>query len=473
MARSEASCFGVKRGELTGRFDVNFWRLTPLFEERFKKPIYPATPLGALVELVQYGCSSLATDKPQGVPMLRMNNLQDDGWDLRDLKYIDLRPEEVERYRIAAGDLLFNRTNSKELVGKCAVFSETGDWVFASYLIRVRLRAGELLPQFASDFLSTNTGRLQIDRLSRQIIGMTNINAEELKGILLPLPPVSRQSELLAAMNVARATRRATLAEADALLAGLDNFLLDALDLISPPTDGRKVFAVRRRALFGGERFDPGFHHPRYARILQTFFASPIEKRPLGLISTEIVGGATPTKGSMQFYTDRGVKFLRIVNIKANDFDISDLNHIRDEVHARELKRSQLEDGDVLMTITGRVGTAAVVTADMLPANINQHIVRLRVKASDVLPEYLAVYLNSSIGLALSNRGVTGGTRVALDYGTIRELLIPIPPRHVQEQIAAETRGRRDKARRLRAKAEREWQVAKHRLEAELLGANA
>jgi len=112
VARSEASCFGVKRGELDGRFDCNFWRLTPLFHERFRKPVYPAVPLGSVVSLVQYGCSSLATELPVGVPMLRMNNLQDDGWDLRELKYINLGPDELERYRVVPGDLLFNRTNS-------------------------------------------------------------------------------------------------------------------------------------------------------------------------------------------------------------------------------------------------------------------------------------------------------------------------------------------------------------------------
>jgi type I restriction enzyme, S subunit len=470
VARSEASCFGVRRGEIAGRFDVNYWWLTPLFHERFSNPIYPPTPLGSVVALVQYGCSSLATERPTGTPMLRMNNLQDDGWDLRDLKFIVLTPEEVDRYRVEPGDLLFNRTNSKELVGKCAVFVELGDWVFASYLIRVRLRTGEVLPQFACDFLNTDAGRLQIDRLSRQIIGMTNINAEELKEILLPLPSEARQCELAAAMNAARAARKAKLADADAELVGLDGCLLQALGLNAPPKDDRKMFAASRAAVVAGGRFDPGFHHPRYARLLEAFFASPVEKRPLGAISPDIVGGATPTKGSIEFYADRGVKFFRILNVKANEFDLSDLNFIKNEVHSGELKRSQLEENDVLMTITGRVGNAAVVTGDLLPANINQHLVRLRVKVDDVLPEYLAVYLNSSIGLALSNRGVTGGTRVALDYGTIRALLIPVPARHIQEEIASETRKRRDEARRLRAEAQTEWQAAKHWLEAQLLG---
>ena len=73
---------------------------------------------------MQYGICERATEENVGVPMLRMNNLQADGWDLTDLKYIQLGEEDLERYQLQPGDLLFNRTNSKELVGKCEVFHE-------------------------------------------------------------------------------------------------------------------------------------------------------------------------------------------------------------------------------------------------------------------------------------------------------------------------------------------------------------
>jgi hypothetical protein len=83
--------------------------------------------------------------------------------------------------------LPFNRTNSKELVGKCGIFSLTGEYVFASYLIRVRLKHGTLLPDYVTAFLSSSFGRIQIDAVSRQIAGMTNINAEEIRELLIPI----------------------------------------------------------------------------------------------------------------------------------------------------------------------------------------------------------------------------------------------------------------------------------------------
>ena len=153
-----------------------------------------------------------------GVPILRMNNLQDDGWDFGSLKYIELGERELAAYRVVPGDVLINRTNSKELVGKCAVFQEPGDWVFASYLLRARADESRLIPQFAADFLGTDTGRLQINRLSRQIIGMPNINAEEIRDLRIPLPPIPEQEYLVSAMDSARRQRQAKLVEAEAVL---------------------------------------------------------------------------------------------------------------------------------------------------------------------------------------------------------------------------------------------------------------
>ncbi len=198
-------------------------------------------PLGQSLVAAQYGSSALAHTAAIGVPILRMNNLQDDGWDLSELKYLELSDRELENYRLEPGDILFNRTNSKELVGKCEVFREAGAWVFASYLIRVRTNEARLLPQFVSDFLGTTIGRMQIDRVSRQIIGMTNINAEEIRELLIPVPPLRQQEKLIAAMDAARLARHKKLQEAEALLAGMEAFLLGVLGLQTSHEDTRRA----------------------------------------------------------------------------------------------------------------------------------------------------------------------------------------------------------------------------------------
>ena len=71
--------------------------------------------------------------------MLRMNNINNSELDIDDLKYITIENEQKDKNLLNNGDLLFNRTNSKELVGKTAVFELDGDYTFASYLIRLKL----------------------------------------------------------------------------------------------------------------------------------------------------------------------------------------------------------------------------------------------------------------------------------------------------------------------------------------------
>ena len=76
------------------------------------------------------------------------------------------------------GDILINRTNSKELVGKCGVFQAEGEYVFASYLIRVRVDNSRVLPEYLAYAINSPLGRQQVDALSRQIIGQANINSQ-------------------------------------------------------------------------------------------------------------------------------------------------------------------------------------------------------------------------------------------------------------------------------------------------------
>ncbi len=398
-----------------------------------------------------------------------MNNLQDGGLVLDDLKYVDLTPQELATWRLEPGDVVFNRTNSKELVGKCEVFDEPGDWAFASYLMRLRVDRARALPEFVSAFLSTKAGRSQINRESRQIIGMSNINAEELRTLRIPLPETSRQADLLEALNAARKARLRTLEDASALIRSLNEVVVRKVELRLPPSYEVISHAVRLHEV-SRNRIDAAYHSPRHREGIRELHENPLPKMTLGYLSPQLAGGATPTRGDDDLYASEGIRFLRIMNVAPFEIILRDVKYITPEVHEGALSRSQLQVNDVLITITGRVGTAAVVPRELLPANINQHIVRLRLQTDEVLPEYLAAYLNSSFGLLLTKRGVSGGTRIAIDYETIRKLEIPIPSISVQEEIMAEVHSRRTEARRLRREAESIWERAKVEFEFALLG---
>ena len=160
----------------------------------------------------------------------------------------------------------------------------------------------------------------------------------------------------------------------------------------------------------------------------------------MGALITGISSGATP-KVDEDYYTDSsGIPFLRVQNVTDEGIDLSDAKFITKEVHDGMLKRSQLKKNDLIFTITGRIGSVAVVP-DNFEGNINQHSVRfqLRTQITNIAinPRYMAIFLNLTLGQSLSVREVTGGTRPALDYKALYSLKTILPPTNIQNHIVS------------------------------------
>jgi len=150
-----------------------------------------------LVSEVKYGTSKPAETDGKYI-YLRMNNISYDGSvDLSDIKYINIEKKELEKYVVRKGDLLFNRTNSKELVGKTAVFREDTTMIIAGYIIRVRTNE-KANPEYISAFLNSRYGKSILSDMCKAIVGQANINAQELQNIRIPLTPLSLQNQFAA-----------------------------------------------------------------------------------------------------------------------------------------------------------------------------------------------------------------------------------------------------------------------------------
>ena len=156
------------------------------------------SPIGEYCADTQYGLSSSLTDESGSeIGVLRMNNISIQGEiDLSDLKYLPADKVDFAQYDLREGDILFNRTNSKELVGKTGLWrSSFGDnFTFASYIIRVRLKEG-LLPEYLWAALNSPYGKAQMKRLAKQAGNMANINTDELASIKIPIPPIEKQEK--------------------------------------------------------------------------------------------------------------------------------------------------------------------------------------------------------------------------------------------------------------------------------------
>ena len=147
-----------------------------------------------LVSEVRYGTSKPA-DKNGKYKYLRMNNITYEGkLDLSNLKYIDISENEIEKYTTKNGDILFNRTNSRELVGKTCVYNLNEKMVIAGFVIRVRTNSSAN-PYFISTYLNTKYLKNKLYNICKNASGQSNINAQELQNIEIYIPPIELQNK--------------------------------------------------------------------------------------------------------------------------------------------------------------------------------------------------------------------------------------------------------------------------------------
>jgi hypothetical protein len=157
--------------------------------------------LGEVVSRSDYGTSQKAHKEPKGVAVLRMNNIQAGRLELSSLKYVPASTDNLSALTLADGDLLFNRTNSYELVGKMAVFRQPGEYTFASYLIRVRLQ-DTALPEYVNAYFGTLICRqTQIEPQVTRQTNQANFNGTKLKEVAIPLPPLAEQKRIVAKVD--------------------------------------------------------------------------------------------------------------------------------------------------------------------------------------------------------------------------------------------------------------------------------
>ena len=150
--------------------------------------------LGEVVQ-TQYGTSKKATSVVGEFPILRMNNITYFGeMDYKDLKYIELSNSEKEKFLLKKGELLFNRTNSKELVGKTGLFNLDIPMAFAGYLIRIK-PSNLIHSKFLLFFMNSEFMKKLLYNKAKNIVGMANINAKELEDFSIILPPIELQNK--------------------------------------------------------------------------------------------------------------------------------------------------------------------------------------------------------------------------------------------------------------------------------------
>ncbi|WP_273827117.1 restriction endonuclease subunit S [Providencia rettgeri] len=158
-------------------------------------------PFEKLVVNSFYGTSHSTSDNGK-YPVLRMGNMLDGKLKFSNLAYIDLDANTFSKIRLSRGDILLNRTNSLDLVGKISIFDQDIDCITASYIVTYRLDQSQIIPDFCNLVLNTPQYQRKIKALARPSISQANINPTTFKKeLVVVLPCLDEQRRIVSCFS--------------------------------------------------------------------------------------------------------------------------------------------------------------------------------------------------------------------------------------------------------------------------------
>ena len=362
------------------------------------------TSFGTICGNGQYGWTTRASS--QGfVRFLRTTDITKDQINWDSVPYCQEVPPDLEKYQIQTNDILISRSGS---VGFSTLISKIPfPTVFASYLIRFS-PSKYVDPRYLAYFLRSSEYWRQIAEVSSGI-AISNVNAKKLSEIIIPLAPFNEQKQIADKL--------------DTLLDRVDVCRDRLKNILSVLKNFR--YSVLNAAISGELTNDWRLERNRSLDSWQ-------EKNGREVFSFITSG----SRGWSTYYSNHGSIFLRVGNLDhaTIDLDLRQIQYVNPPVGA-EGKRTRIEFGDILISITADVGMVALIREDIGEAYINQHLCLAR-QTGEYLGAYLAYFLASPLGgfaqLTEMQRGVT---KSGLTLGDIRSVKFLIPDLDEQQEI--------------------------------------
>ncbi|GBD53290.1 N-6 DNA methylase [Microcystis aeruginosa NIES-298] len=403
------------------RIDSEFHRRHPL-----QNPNYSYVDIGENLTLIQYGISIEMNEEGEGIKIYRMNEIHNMLCDTEVSKFANISSVDIESFKLRDRDVLFNRTNSFEFVGRTGIFKSFSDedLVFASYLIRVRTEESKILPEYLVAFLNSKLGIWDLKRRARISINQSNINAQELAAVKIPLLNIKFQIKLKKLFEKAHCDRL----KAIAIYQQAEDLLLTELGLKDwKPTEESIAVKSFSESFLSSGRLDAEYYQPKYDEIETTIMKYGFIE--LIKISKNVSTGFTYDSAD---FVDNGIDIIRINNITQYGLDLSNSVKISPDNSSLRLK-DKVAPGAILISMSGSIGLCCCIQ-DEINAFINQRIMKLY--PVDFDGNVLAMIINSVIGKMQLHRVGTGGVQTNLSNSDILNLKIPKLPVSVQQSMS-------------------------------------
>lgn len=356
------------------------------------------------------------------------------------------------RYLLNDADILLARSGNT--AGKSYMYSVAdGPAIFAGYMIRFAFDPSKIVPAFAFIYTQLPVYHLWV-QATRRLTGQPNINAEEYRSLTIPIPPVDVQRQVIAQFQRAMTAYNQAEAEAAALLASIDDYLLSELGIVLPPetenTLANRTFRVSAHEL-GGWRFDPHALHPYVEACREA-----IERLPNSAHLRQVVSFSRDQVAGRQ----EPLPYVGLEHVQGGTGILLDVEYEEDFGSAL-----MFEPGHVLFPKL-RPYLNKVHLADTTGyCSTEFHVLQ----AKAVSPEFLTLVLRSEITVRQTKHLMTGNTLPRLQTRDIERLPIPIPDKDIQDRIVTYSAKTQSEAVKLTQSAITELESAKREIEAILL----
>lgn len=407
------------------------------------------------------------SDKENGIPFLRVQNLCPDGTLLLDdCVYITKETHEgmLKRSQVEEGDLLVKITG----VGRMAIASVAPDgFVGNTNQHMVVIKTGS---SATSKYLARYLNLDIIEKIaSRHSTGGTRPALDYPSVKALPIIEGLDFSLIDSAIS----EKRYKEAEAQRLLDSIDSYLLNELGITLPEikTDLKsRMFLVNRSKL--ERRFDPYYSQKHFVDAFSSLYLGKYPVFSLKSLSMLITSGITPKSGGDAYTGNKelGIPFVRSGNIDINgDLNFNELLYIKPEIHNTIMKSSQVKPNDLMIAIVGATIGQVGIYLDKREANINQAIALIRLKDGNDT-NYIKEVIKSSIGQLSLNRLKRPVARANINLEEISTILVPLPPLVKQQEIANHIYTIRQRAKNLQEEGKAILENAKKEVEQMIIG---
>lgn len=390
--------------------------------------------LGNNLSICEYGISIAMNEEGIGYKILKMDDIIGIIADDSNTKYTPISRELFERYKLKKKDVLFNRVNSEEFVGRTGIYLLDGEHTFASYLIRIRAKK-DYTNAYIAIFLNTKYGKRCLRQVSRRAVNQANINAEELKQLKIPFPFVDFQKQIETLVLQAQQKKE----KAEKLYKQAEEILLNELRLKNWKPKTKKIKIDRKEFeeeenisiknlsdILKVDRLDAEYWEPKYDEIenLIKNYNSACDYLPkLVNISKEKIIPAE----------DKTYNYIELADINPL---IGSVNQIQ-KISGANLPgraRMKIKKGNILMSsVEGSIDKIALV--DFEKENLVASTGFFVFREKELNKETILVLLKLLSKIYLK-REAQGTILTAIPYDSLNRLILPKIDRSIQSQIS-------------------------------------